>query len=90
MESITKDDFRQFRMLLLNDIEQLIDKKITTTVSTSNEQEWLRSKSIRNIMDISPGTLQNIRIAGKIRFRKIMGSYYYSRTDLLKLFGDGN
>lgn len=90
MESITKDDFRQFRMLLLNDIEQLIDKKITTTASTSNEQEWLRSKSIRSIMNISPGTLQNIRIAGKIRFRKIMGSYYYSRTDLLKLFGDGN
>ncbi|ASW73911.1 DNA-binding protein [Chryseobacterium piperi] len=51
---------------------------------------YSRSKTIRQIMNISPGTLQNIRVAGKIRFRKVMGSYYYSRTDLLKLFGNDN
>ncbi|KPH13307.1 helix-turn-helix domain-containing protein [Chryseobacterium sp. ERMR1:04] len=89
MENITHDDLRQLRMLLLNDIEKLIDKKIKHKPNIE-QQEWLRSKSIREIMNISPATLQNIRITGKIRFRKVMGSYYYSRTDLLKLFGDGN
>lgn len=89
MEQITKDDLRQLSIMLLHDIEKIIEKKITA--DTGNEpQEWLRSKSVRQILDISPGTLQNIRITGKIRFRKVMGSYYYSRTDLLKLFGDGN
>lgn len=88
MDSITKDDLQQLRMLLLNDIQKLLDSKIAAKTDTDS-QEWLRSKSVRNIMNISPATLQNIRIAGKIRFRKIMGSYYYSRTDLLKLFGDG-
>ncbi|AZA54483.1 MAG: helix-turn-helix domain-containing protein [Chryseobacterium sp.] len=89
MENITHDDLRQLRMLLLNDIEKLIDEKIKLKPNIE-QQEWLRSKSIREIMNISPATLQNIRITGKIRFRKVMGSYYYSRTDLLQLFGDGN
>ncbi|WP_261511535.1 helix-turn-helix domain-containing protein [Chryseobacterium paludis] len=93
MEQITKDDLRQFGMQLLHDIEMLIDKKVQLQTDDRPKellQEWIRSKSIRSIMNISPGTLQNIRITGKIRFRKIMGSYYYNRTDLLKLFGDGN
>lgn len=89
MENITHDDLRQLRMLLLNDIKKLIDEKIKLKPNIE-QQEWLRSKSIREIMNISPATLQNIRITGKIRFRKVMGSYYYSRTDLLQLFGDGN
>ncbi|PIF45288.1 hypothetical protein CLU96_2290 [Chryseobacterium sp. 52] len=87
MEPVTKDDLRQLSMQLLHDIEKIIDKKISTD-STEEIQEWLRSKSIRRILDISPATLQNIRISGKIRYRKVMGSYYYSRTDLLKLFGN--
>jgi hypothetical protein len=89
MENITQDDLRQFRTLLLNDIEKLIEKKLATNGEVQ-QQEWLRSKAIRKIMNISAATLQNIRIAGKIRYRKIMGSYYYSRTDLLNLFGNGN
>lgn len=89
MEQITKDDLRELSIQLLHDLEKIIDKKITP--APANEpQEWLRSKSVRSILNISPGTLQNIRITGKIGFRKVMGSYYYSRTDLLKLFGDGN
>jgi hypothetical protein len=41
-------------------------------------------------MSVSPATLQNLRITGKIGFKKVMNSYYYSRTDLLNLFGDDN
>lgn len=89
MENITHDDLRQLRMLLLNDIEKLINEKIKLKPNMQ-QQEWLRSKSVREIMNVSPATLQNIRITGKIRFRKVMGSYYYNKTDLLKLFGDEN
>jgi hypothetical protein len=87
MEQLTKDDFLELRMLLIHDIEKLIERKITT--AAKNEQkEWLRSKAIRSILEISPGTLQNLRITGKIRYKKVMGSYYYNRIDLEKLFGD--
>lgn len=86
MDSITKDDLRQLRMLLVNDIEKILKDKFS-----ANEEvpEWLRSKAVRSLMNISPGTLQNLRITGKVRHKKVMGSYYYNRTDLLKLFDDG-
>lgn len=89
METITKDDLRQLGLQLVNDIEKIIEEKIIKK-DHNEDQEWLRSKSIRRILDISPGTLQNIRITGKIRFRKILGSYYYNRADLIKMFGDGS
>lgn len=87
MDNITQDDLRQLRILLLNDIEKLIAKRIAPPES---QPEWLRSKAIRTLMNISPATLQNLRITGKISYRKIMGSYYYSRADLNKLFGGGD
>ncbi|MCH5685596.1 hypothetical protein LWM68_15845 [Niabella sp. W65] len=72
MEQLTKDDLLQLRMLLLSDIEKLIERKINA--SNKNEpQEWLRSKVIRNILGISPGTLQNLRVTGKIRYKKSWG-----------------
>ena len=88
MENITKDDLRQFRMVLLNDLEKIIDQRLKV-IPVNNSQEWLRSKAIRQILNISPGTLQNLRVTRKVRFRKVMGSYYYNRVDILKLFGDG-
>ncbi|MBO9676390.1 MAG: helix-turn-helix domain-containing protein [Sphingobacteriaceae bacterium] len=88
MEEITKDDLRQLRMLIVDDIEKLLDQKLTVKLE-KDQQEWLRSKAVRHILNISPTTLQNLRISGNLRFQKIMGSYYYNRTDLLKLFGDG-
>lgn len=85
--TITKDDLRQFRFLLLNDIEQLLkDRKENSTEEVIIDSEWLRSKSILKFLDISPGTLQNLRISGKIEFKKIMGSYYYKKSDLIALF----
>ncbi|WP_370877896.1 helix-turn-helix domain-containing protein [Sphingobacterium zeae] len=41
-------------------------------------------------MNISPATLQTLRVTGKIRFKKVQGSYYYSKDDLQKLFEDEN
>jgi hypothetical protein len=85
MEPITKDDLRQWGMMIMHNMEKMLDQKLKT--NTNNEhQEWLRSRAVRRLMDISAATLQNIRIKGQIRYKKIMGSYYYNKTDLLKLF----
>lgn len=86
MELLTKDDLRQLRLLLLSDIEKLLADRGIDEREKEEVNEWLRSKAIRRIMDISPGTLQNLRITGKVRFKKVMGSYYYSRSDVVKLF----
>ena len=85
-EFVTKEDLRHFRMLLLSDIGKLLEEKAGVGEGSQKDMEWLRSKGIRRIMDISPGTLQNLRITGKVRFKKVMGSYYYNRADVSKLF----
>ncbi|WET69047.1 helix-turn-helix domain-containing protein [Sphingobacterium sp.] len=84
-EGVTKDDLRQFRLLIIGDIRELLEERKVGSDS-SEKEEWLRSKEIRRILNISAGTLQNLRIQEKVRYRKIMGSYYYNRFDLLELF----
>ena len=83
---ITKDDLRQFGLLLMRDMRLLLE-------SSKNEAkeihpEWLRSRVVRKLMDMSPGSLQNLRVTGKVRYKKILGSYYYNRLDLQKLFNE--
>lgn len=86
-EYITKDDLRQFGLVMMNDFRKIIEK-------SKNDQnnkltlEWLKSRVVRELLDISAGSLQNLRITGKIRFKKVLGSYYYRRADIMNLFND--
>ncbi len=83
---LTKDDLRQLRILIVNDIKELLEIELKKTDEDDLNSEWLRSKSVRKFLDISPGTLQNLRISGKIQFKQIMGSYYYKKSDLINMF----
>lgn len=86
-EMITKEDLRQFGLELLGNIRTLITqaKEVQGEVV---EQEWIKSKQVRKFMDMSPGSVQNLRVTQKVRFKKVLGSYYYNKVDLLKLFTD--
>ncbi|WP_367331382.1 helix-turn-helix domain-containing protein [Sphingobacterium multivorum] len=86
MEILSKQDLELFRIRMISDIEKIL----AANFSPQEDFGWLRSKAIRKIMDISPTTLQNLRITGKIRFKKVRGSYYYNKEDLQKLFEDEN
>lgn len=84
---ITREDLKQLRLNLINDIERIIAARIPIQTPEESESiDWLRSKAIRKIMNISAASLQNLRITGKIRYTKIMGSYYYNKSDLIQLF----
>ncbi|CAM3169491.1 DNA-binding protein [Chryseobacterium flavum] len=87
MEPITRQDLEVLRSQIVQDVELLMNAKDNEN-EIDSQFEWLRSKKIRKLMDISPATLQNFRISGKIRHKKIMGSYYYNKTDLINLFED--
>ncbi|CAA9200984.1 helix-turn-helix domain-containing protein [Flavobacterium collinsii] len=86
-ENITKEDLRQFG-LLLTDKMQTIFNEMNYVQKGALEPEWLKSKAVRKLLDISAGSVQNLRTTQKIRFRKVLGSYYYSREDIQKLFSD--
>lgn len=88
MDTITKNDLEILRDQMISEIKDLLDSKLIDR-KESEEFGWMRSKTIRKKLNISAGTLQNLRITGKIRFKKILGSYYYNSEDLMHLFDDG-
>ena len=83
-EQVTKEDLRQFSLMIIDEI-----RKLRPEIRKDDEVEWLKSRAARKMLTISAGSLPTLRITGKVRFRKILGSYYYNRADLLQLF-NGN
>ncbi|WP_167398009.1 helix-turn-helix domain-containing protein [Pedobacter paludis] len=85
-QGITKEDLHQFGMLLMNNIREEVKKVAGQTGNVDPLQEWIKTTKVRKLLDMSPGTVQNLRIEGKVRYKKIMGTYYYNRSDLENLF----
>ncbi|MDP2161983.1 MAG: helix-turn-helix domain-containing protein [Flavobacterium sp.] len=79
IEVITREDLNEFRTLLLKDLQELIHSKPGQT------KKWLKSSEVRNLLNISPGTLQNLRINGTLTYTKIGGTLYYDNADIDKL-----
>lgn len=76
---ITQEDLQEFRFLLLNDLKDILQTKMQPT------KKWLRSSEVRELLNISPGTLQNLRINRTLSFTKIGGTIYYDYQDIEKL-----
>ncbi|WP_163397394.1 helix-turn-helix domain-containing protein [Flavobacterium fluviatile] len=86
-EFITKDDLRQFGLLMTDTIRNAVAEAFNAE-NIVREPEWLKSKAVRKMLDISAGSVQNLRTSQKVRFKKVLGSYYYNREDIQKLFID--
>lgn len=79
IEVITKEDLNEFRILLLNDFREILNN------NTQPTKQWLKSKEVRKLLNISPGTLQTLRINKTLSYTKIGGILYYDNTDIEKL-----
>ncbi len=79
IEVITREDLNEFRTLLLSDLNAMFNSK------PQQQKQWLKSIEVRKLLNISSGTLQNLRINGTITYTKIGGILYYSNADLEKL-----
>jgi hypothetical protein len=83
VELITSEDLKQFKNEMLSEIKQLISKP------QGQSKQWLKSNDVRKLLKISPGTLQNLRINGKLCFTKIGGIIYYKLEDINRLLEGG-
>ncbi len=83
VQIITIEDLNEFRNLLLNDLKEIINSK------PQQSKQWLKSNEVRKLLNISPGTLQNLRINGTLSYTKIGGIMYYNNADIDKLL-NGN
>lgn len=78
---ITKEDLRLFAQTIIGELKELLTKQ-----SKETPLEWVKAKVARQLLSISSASLQTLRISGKLQYRKILGSYYYNRKDIMNLF----
>jgi len=83
IEFVTKDDLERFRKLLIEDLTVLILSK------RSDVREWLRCSDVRQMLNISTGTLQNLRINGHLKSKKVGGIHFYRRSEIDAMLGGG-
>lgn len=76
---ITREDLNEFRELLLSDLNTMFNSK------PQQQKQWLKSNEVRKLLNISPGTLQNLRINGTLSYTKIGSILYYPSNDIEKL-----
>ena len=79
IEILTKQDLNDFRTLLVNDIKEIFQNK------TDQQKQWLKSAEVRKLLNISPGTLQTLRINKTLSYTRIGGTIYYPHKDIEKL-----
>ncbi|MAX70949.1 MAG: DNA-binding protein [Flavobacteriaceae bacterium] len=77
---ITTDDLREFKMELLDDIKELLNKQ-----SGHITKRWLKSPEVKELLGISSGTLQNLRINGTLPYTKVGGVLYYDYEEIMSV-----
>ncbi len=80
IELVTKEDLQHFRKELLQDLQQFVEQH-----TTKPPKQWLKSREVRKMLKISPGTLQNLRINGTIRYTRMGRIIFYKAEDIEKV-----
>jgi hypothetical protein len=80
---ITTEDLLEFKHELLEDIKEIFNKQSGVVT-----KKWLKSPEVRDLLSISPGTLQNLRINGTLPYSKVGGLIYYDYEEILKVIED--
>ncbi|MBP2831812.1 helix-turn-helix domain-containing protein [Aquimarina sp. U1-2] len=77
---ITTDDLREFKMELLDDIKTLLARQASGKI-----KKYLKSSEVMEMLQISPGTLQNLRINGTLPYTKVGGIIFYDVDEIQKV-----
>lgn len=75
---ITKGDLVEFKNTLISELKEIISQN-------PEPKKWLKSAEVKELLKISNGTLQNLRINGTLNYTKVGSIMYYQYDDLKKL-----
>ena len=81
---VTIEDLSHFKTQLLEEL--LIALKSQTSIVS---KKWMKSCEVRQLLKISPGTLQHLKTTGAIPHSKIGGTVFYNHDDILRLLTPG-
>ena len=82
MEIVTKQMLDEFKHDLIKEITQM-------SSPTNQPKKLLKNNDLMEYLGCSYSTIENLRNAGKIPYKKVMGTYYYSFDEVSKVFEQG-
>jgi hypothetical protein len=74
----TKQDLETMKAELIQEIKQMLDNQ-------PKIKKWLKSNEVKEILNCSDSTLQNLRINGTLEYSRVGGTVYYPYDAILKL-----
>lgn len=77
---ITLEDLQNFKQELLVEIQNLLLQN-----QTAPARKWLKSREVRKLLNLSAGTLANLRVNGTLPFTKVGGVMFYDFNDIKKM-----
>ena len=77
---ITTEDLYEFKLELLDNIKELLN-----TQSDQVTKKWMKSPEVRELLGISPGTLQNLRVNGTLPYTRVGGVLYYDYQEIMQV-----
>ena len=77
---VTTEDLQYFKKEILDEINRLFKE-----ANGQPTKKWLKSYEVRKVLNISPGTLQNLRVNGSLPYTKIGGVMYYDNGDIQEM-----
>ncbi|PWE00585.1 helix-turn-helix domain-containing protein [Marinilabilia rubra] len=79
IEIVTKDELLLLKEDLIAEIRSILEENMKTI---PDGKKWLRSAEVKELLSISSGTLQNLRVNGTLPFTRINGVIYYNKEDI--------
>ncbi|NGX84864.1 helix-turn-helix domain-containing protein [Aequorivita sp. KMM 9714] len=77
VEILTTDDLYEFKLELLEEM-----KKVIQSLKPQEPKKYLKSSEVMELLSISPGTLQNLRLNGTLPYSKIGGIILYEEKEI--------
>lgn len=77
---ITTDDLMEFKLELLENIKHIISNYHNVGL-----KKYIKSAELMELLKISPGTLQNLRVNGTLPYTKVGGIIFYEADEIQKV-----
>ena len=77
-EIVTKRDLTNFKNELIKEFSQLQN-------SSFIPKKWLKSVEVQELLNISAGTLQTLRVNRTLSFTKLGKTIFYDYNDIVKI-----
>lgn len=79
---VTTADLHDFKEDLLQRLSKIIADNYSMAAKS---KKWMKSYEVREMLGISPGTLQSLRVKGLLPFTRVGGIIFYEMQDIQKM-----